>query len=114
MERTERRKIGRVAYQAQGVVVVCDTQKVIYADLVDIGPDGVGLTLPADTPDLTGMDVILIADTVIMYADVARQARTENGSWQAGLSARKFSPEVLRYLFESIELKSKYEEDHHE
>lgn len=105
----ERREIGRVMYSSKGLIVVCDTQQVIHVGVTDIGPGGVGLTLPQDTPDLTGESLILIADTMIMYADVVRQTRQEDGEWQAGLAAKKFSPEVLQYLFESIELKSQLE-----
>lgn len=98
-------------YPAQAVAVVCDTQQVIRADVRDIGPGGVGLILPEDTPKLLGEDMILITDTVIMYADAIRQEQLEDGRWSVGLSARKFSGEVLQYLFDSIELRSKYEEE---
>lgn len=111
MEQNERRSLGRVAYPSDGVMVVCDTQQVIRVGVRDIGPGGVGLIMPADIPRLMGKDVILVTDTVIMYADVIRQNQMENGGWAVGLAARKFSREVLQYLFESIELKSKYEEN---
>ena len=110
MERIERRILGRVPYESRGVVVVCDTQQVIDVGVRDIGPIGVGIIVPAEAPRLVGKDLILITDTVIMYADMIRQDPREDGDWDAGLSARKFSPDVLQYLFDSIELKSKYEE----
>lgn len=111
MGQNERRAVGRVAYQSEGVAVVCDTQTVIHVKVYDIGPGGVGLTLPAGSPELVGKDMILVTGTMIMYADVVRQEPLEGGGWWAGLAARRFSPDVLQYLFESIELKSKYEED---
>lgn len=114
MERNERRALGRVAYPSQGIAVVCDTQLVIRVGVLDIGPGGVGLTLPAEIPELIGKDLILITDTMIMYMDVIRQEKLENGSWRAGLAAKKFSQEVLQYLFDSIELKSKFEERRNE
>ena len=109
MAQNERRALGRVAYPSQGIAVVCDTQMVIRVGVLDVGPSGVGLTLPSEVPDLIGRDLILITDTMIMYMDVIRQERLENGTWRAGLAAKKFSNEVLQYLFDSIELKSKYE-----
>lgn len=114
VERNERRRFGRVAYASEGIAVVCDTETAIRVGVLDIGPSGVGLILPAETQDLTGKDLILIADTMIMYADVVRQERLEDGAWKAGLSSRKFSRDVLQYLFDSIELESKYEESNDE
>ena len=110
MEQKERRAIGRIDYSARGIAVVCNTQKVIHVGIQNIGPSGVGLTLPAGTPDLVGKDLILITDTVIMYADVIRQEALESGAWAAGLAAKKFTPGVLQYLFDSIELKAKSDE----
>lgn len=114
MERKERRRLGRVAYSSAGIAVVCDTEAVIRVGVLDVGPSGASLILSAETADLTGKDLILIADTMIMYAGVVRQERLENGAWRAGLASRKFSRDVLQYLFDSIELKSKYEESNDE
>lgn len=111
MEQTERRALGRVPYLSDGVVVVCDTQAVFHVGVLDVGPSGVSLTLPEDAPDLTGRDLILVMDTMIMYVDVIRQERRQDGAWRAGVAARKFSREVLQYLFDSIELKTKFEEN---
>lgn len=110
MEQTERRLFGRVSYLSEGIAVICDTQKVMRVGIVDIGPGGVGITMPPDAPKMIGEDMILITDTMIMYMDVIRQELLGDGTWRAGLAARKFSPEVLQYLADSIELKSKYEE----
>ena len=114
MERNERRGLGRVAYPSKGIAVVCDTQQVIHVGVLDIGPSGVGLTLPADTPRLVGKDLILITDSLIMYVDVVRQEQMADTTWRAGLASKKFSRDVLQYLFDSLELKSKYEEEHNE
>lgn len=51
---------------------------------------------------LIGKDIIIVADTMIMYADVTRQEAQEDGSFKVAISARKFTPEVLNYLFEHI------------
>lgn len=110
MERNERRISGRVAHPSKGIAVLCDTQTVIHVNVLDIGPGGASLILPPDTPELTGRDLILIASTMIIYADVVRQERLGDGSWRAGLAARRFSSEVMQYLLDSIELKAKHEE----
>lgn len=111
MKQDDRRMFDRREYRPEGIAVVCDTQQVLYVGVRDISPGGVGITLPADAPYLLKEDLILVADTMIMYASVVRQVKQEDGSWQAGLEAKKFSQEVLQYLFDSIELKSKYEEN---
>lgn len=110
----ERRRYERVACQGHSTVIVCGTRREIHADLVDMSLGGVGLTLPADTPDLRGEDLLLAADTLIMYGEVVWQVRTKGGTWRAGLSARKFSPEILQYLLEGIQLKTKSEESQNE
>lgn len=110
MERLERRAIGRVAFPSRGVLVVCDTQEVLHVGVRDLGPIGVGVRMDADAPKLLGKDVIMVAETLIMYADVVRQEPLPDGSWSVGLSARKFSRDVLQYLFDGIEMKAKLEE----
>ena len=49
-----------------------------------------------------GKDVIIVADTVIMYAAVARLVKREDGTYTVGISAKKFTREVLEYLFSHI------------
>lgn len=101
----ERRAIGRVGYSANAVIVVCDTQEKYYVHTENVSPLGMALQVPADVPEILGKDIILVADTMIMYADVTRQERQEDGSGIIGISARKFSEDVLQYLFDNIALK---------
>ena len=61
-----------------------------------------GLLAPAGTPNLVGRQIIIVADTLIMNADVLRQEKMEDGQVQLGSKARKFTPAVLKYLFEHI------------
>ena len=110
MERLERRAIGRVAFPSKGLIVVCDSQEVIHVGVRDLGPIGVGVRADHDTQNLIGKDVIMVAETLIMYADVVRQDSLPDGCWSIGLAARKFSGEVLQYLFDGIELRAKLEE----
>ena len=100
----ERRRIDRVSYKADSVIVVREDLKKIYAKVVNLSPLGIAVTVDGDTPSLLGKDVIVVADTVIMYADVIREDQTENGTRTVALSARKFTNEVLEYLFEHIAL----------
>lgn len=110
MEHLERRSIGRVAFPSRGVLVVCDTQEVLHVGVRDLGPIGVGIRAESDVGNLLGKDVIMVAETLIMYADVVRQDQLPDGSWSIGLSARKFTTDVLQYLFDGIEMRAKLEE----
>ena len=110
MERLERRAIGRVTFPSRGVLVVCDTQEVLHVAVRDLGPIGVGIRAESDTKNLLGKDVIMVAEPLIMYADVVRQDPLPDGSWSIGLAARKFSSDVLQYLFDGIEMRAKLEE----
>lgn len=110
MEHLERRAIGRVAFPSKGLLVVCDTQEVLRVAVRDLGPIGVGIRMNADAPVLKGKDVIMVAETLIMYADVVRQDPLPDGSWSVGLAARRFSNDVLQYLFDGIEMRAKLEE----
>jgi len=98
----ERRTINRVDYNVQSVIVDCDTYEKYYVEVDNVSPLGMGITAPAGTPDLKGKDIIIVADTLIMYADVTRQEPLEDGKFQIGIQAKKFTPEVLQYLFSHI------------
>lgn len=98
----ERRRIDRVGYQAKSVIVVCDSGESIFVETCNVSPLGIAFTMPAGSPDLKGKDIIIVADTMIMYADVTRQEEQEDGGFKVAISAKKFTPEVLQYLFEHI------------
>jgi hypothetical protein len=99
---TDKRKIGRVEFKAPSVVVLCDTGETIYVQVEDASPKGMGLWMKDDRPDIMGKDIIIVADTVIMYATVARIEKRADGTYTVGISAKKFTPEVLEYLFKHI------------
>ena len=99
----ERREINRVAYQANSVIVVCDTQQSFQAEVENVSPLGMGVHVPADVPELLNKDIIIVAETLIMYATVNRMEKREDGTWFVGISAKKFTPDVLQYLFERIQ-----------
>ena len=98
----ERRNISRVDYSAKGVVVVCDTGEKFMVETKNVSPLGMGVIMPADSPDIVGKDIIIVASTLIMYADVNRREKNEDGTYTIGINARQFTPEVLQYLFKHI------------
>ena len=71
----ERRQIDRVPYPANGVIVVCEDQRKLFVSIQDVSPLGIGVNMPADGPDILGKDIIIVTETLIMYADVVRQGR---------------------------------------
>ncbi len=98
----ERRNISRVDYKANGVVVVCETGESHFVETKNVSPLGMGLIMKPDTPELVGKDIIIVASTLIMYADVNRQVKNDDGTYTVGIHARPFTPEVLEYLFKHI------------
>ncbi len=98
----ERRNITRVDYSAKGVVVVCDTGEKYMVETKNVSPLGMAVIMPKDTPDIIGKDIIIVASTMIMYADVTRREWNDDGTLTIGIQAREFTPEVLQYLFKHI------------
>lgn len=98
----ERRNISRVDYKAKGVVVVCESGEKFFVETKNVSPLGMGLVMGKDTPNLVGKDIIIVANTLIMYADVNRQVKNDDGSYTVGIHARQFTPETLEYLFKHI------------
>jgi len=101
----ERRRINRVNYDAKALIVVCDTQEKIFANVVNLSPLGMALRLPAGASDILGKDIIVVAETLIMYADVIRKDEpAADGTLVVGINARRFTPDVLEYLFDRISM----------
>lgn len=98
----ERREIARVSYPTNSVIVVCETGDKYYVATDNVSPLGMGITAPSDVPEIVGKDIIIVDETLIMYAEVKRQMTNDNGSWTIGIAAKKFTPEVLEYLFSHI------------
>ena len=98
----ERRRINRVNFEANSVIVPCDSIKKVYADVLNVSPMGMAAKVLNDTPSLLGKDVIVVAETLIMYADVVREDENADGTKTVALNARKFTNDVLKYLFEHI------------
>ena len=98
----ERRKINRVDYEANSVIVDRETEDKYYGRVKNISPLGLAIVVDDKTPSLLGRDVIIVAETMIMYADVVREDTPLGGSRTIAFSARKFTGDVLQYLFEHI------------
>lgn len=98
----ERRKIDRVVHPAKGVIVVCDTAEQFIVQTDNVSPLGMGITAGPEVPEIVGKDIIIVAETLIMYADVTRQVKNDNGTYTIGINARKFTPEVFEYLMGCI------------
>lgn len=74
----------------------------IYVDVKDISPLGMGICVPEGHEGLLGKQVIVVAETLIMYAEVSREEKQEDGSTFIGVHAIKFTDDVLQYLFSHI------------
>lgn len=98
----ERRSINRVDYKVKSVIVTCDTYEQYFVDVDNVSPLGMGITGPSDLPNLLGKDIIIVADTLIMYADITRQDMNPDGTFQIGIQAKQFTKNVLEYLFQHI------------
>lgn len=104
-QQKERRKISRIRYPANGVIVICDTQEKIYVQVQNVSPLGIGVRMEANDLNILGKDAIIVTETLIMYADIVRQIKHEDESYIVGLRAKKFTEDVLQYLFDNIALK---------
>lgn len=98
----ERRKLSRVGYSTKSVIVVCESGEKYFVQTENVSPLGMGIRMDADAPNILGKDIIIVAETLIMYADVTRQEKQEDGSYVVGIAAKKFTDGVLNYLFEHI------------
>lgn len=98
----DRRQAERARYSANGVIVVCEEQKKLFVNILDVSPLGIGASMPGDGPDIRGKDIIIVTETLIMHADVVRQERQADGTYLIGIAAKKFTEDVLRYLFDKI------------
>lgn len=98
----EKRRLERIKYFSKSVIVVCESGEQYYVETENVSPLGMGIRMSQDTPDIEGKDIIIVAETLIMYAVVTRQVTQEDGSYRVGIEAKKFTPEVLEYLFTHI------------
>ncbi len=98
----ERRTINRVEFLANSVIVDKETLVRYYGQVKNISPLGIAITVDKRIPDLVGRDVIIVAETMIMYAEGVREDHEMGNKKSVAFKAKKFTPDVLQYLFEHI------------
>ena len=107
----ERRTINRVEFIANRVMVEKETLTKYYGQVKNVSPLGIAITVDKKIPNLVGRDVIVVAETMIMYAETVREDKEENGKKTLAFKSRKFTPDVLQYLFTQIGLDEASEEE---
>ena len=98
----ERRTINRVEFLANSIIVDRQTLEKYYGQVKNISPLGIAITVDTCIPNMVGRDVIIVAETMIMYAETVREDHEEGMKKTLAFKACKFTPDVLEYLFESI------------
>lgn len=98
----ERRSINRVEFLANSVIVDRESLQKYYGQVKNISPLGIAITVDKRIPDMVSRDVIIVAETMIMYAETVREDHEEGMKKTLAFKAKKFTPDVLQYLFESI------------
>ena len=98
----ERRTINRVEFLANSIIVDRQTLEKYFGQVKNISPLGIAITVDKRIPNMVGRDVIIVAETMIMYAETVREDHEEGMKKTLAFKARKFTPDVLEYLFESI------------
>lgn len=98
----ERREISRVEYNARGVIVVVEDEVKIPVKVANVSPLGMGVLVEKNAPDLLGKDIIIVADCIVMYANVNRVAEFDDEYNIVGIKGKSFDDGTLSYLFEHI------------
>ena len=98
----ERRQLSRVDYESKSVIVLPDSAEKYIGTTKNISPLGIAILVPKDTPSLLGQSVIIVAETLIMYADAVREEDADDGKRLVAFTAKRLTQDVLEYLFEHI------------
>ncbi|MCM1056914.1 MAG: hypothetical protein NC517_04830 [Firmicutes bacterium] len=98
----ERRRVERTKYTAMNVIIICDTEEKYYIKIENVSPLGMGIRMPAGSPDIVGKDVIVVAECVVMFAVVRRMVPGEDGSIEVGIEGKPFTEEMLKCLYENV------------
>jgi len=96
------RKINRIYYKSPAAIIFADTHESLIVDVQDVSPLGMGIIAPSMTPEIIGKDIIIITDTLIMYAKVVRQVKNEDGTFNIGIEASKFKSDILGFMLNRI------------
>lgn len=100
----DRRSANRMTLNVKSVIVDCTTQERYDVVVENVSPVGMGIKIDAAAPNLVGRDIIIMAESLIMYAEVMRQVEQEDGSFMIGISAKRFTGDVLDYLYNKIDI----------
>ena len=98
----ERRSINRVEFLANSVIVDKESLSKYFGQVKNISPLGIAITVDKRVPNMIGRDVIIVAETMIMYAEAVREDKEIGEKKSIAFKARKFTADVLQYLFERI------------
>ena len=98
----ERREITRVDYNVPGVIVIIEEEIKIPVRVANMSPQGMGVLVDKDAPELLGKDIIIVADCMVMYASVNRIEKYDDNSNIIGIKGKSFDDATLGYLFEHI------------
>ena len=98
----ERREISRVEFNAKGVMVIVDTEEKYIIKVANVSPLGMGILVEKNAPAILGKDVIIVADCMVMYANVNRIAEYDDEYNIVGVQGKTFDSDTLNYLFEHI------------
>lgn len=98
----ERRRVERTKYVNMNIIIVCDTEEKYYIQVDNVSPLGMGIKMPAGSPDIMGKDVIVVAESVVMFAVVRRMVPCEDGSIEVGIEGKPFTEDMLKCLYENV------------
>ena len=98
----ERRSINRIEFLANSVIVDRQTLEKHYGQVKNVSPLGIAITVDKRVPNLVGRDVIVVTETMIMYSEAVREDQELGAKKSVAFKARKFTSDVLEYLFEQI------------
>lgn len=98
----ERRGITRVEYNVPGVIVVIEEEIKIPVKVANMSPLGMGVLVDKKAPDLLGKDIIIVADCMVMYANVNRVEKHDDNYNIVGIKGKTLDDATLGYLFEHI------------
>ena len=98
----ERRSISRIEFLANSVIVDRQSLNKYYGQVKNVSPLGIAITVDKRIPNLVGRDLIVVTETMIMYSEAVREDQEIGAKKSVAFKAKKFTPDVLQFLFESI------------
>ena len=106
----ERRSINRIEFLANSVIVDRQTLEKFYGQVKNVSPLGIAITIDKRVPNLVGRDMIVVTETMIMYSEAVREDQEFGSKQSVAFKAKKFTSDVLEYLFEQIGVDGESEE----